>query len=124
MKRLIIILLFFIVGLSCGCAPKKQCLFINSNHQELLSKGYQQKVDNLLVIFDGSSSMWDTYNGSQKFDQSRNIILGMNQAISDLKLKAGLHIIGDTVVTRDILANDSLIYGMADYTPPASSARA
>jgi len=119
LKQLIIILLFFIVGLSCGCAPKKQCLFINSNHQELLSKGYQQKVDNLLVIFDGSSSMWDTYNGSQKFDQSRNIILGMNQAISDLKLKAGLHIIGDTVVTRDILANDSLIYGMADYTPPA-----
>lgn len=40
--------------------------------------------------------MWDTYNGSQKFSQSKNIILGINQAVSSLKLKAGLHIIGDT----------------------------
>lgn len=119
LKRLEFFLLFFLVGVSCGCAPKKQCIFINSNHQELLSQGYQQKVDNLLVIFDGSSSMWDTYNGGQKFAQSKNIVLGMNQAISTLRLKAGLHIIGDTAVTRESLANDSLIYGMTDYSPTA-----
>jgi OOP family OmpA-OmpF porin len=119
LKRLETFLLFFLVGLSCGCAPKKQCLFINPNHQELFNKGYQQKVDNLLIIFDGSSSMWDSYNGNRKFDQAKNGILGMNQAISTLKLNTGLHIIGDTVATRESLTNDSLIYGMTDYSPTA-----
>ncbi len=46
--------------ISCGCTAKHQVLAINSDHQELLSQGYQQKVDNFLVILDGSSSMWDT----------------------------------------------------------------
>ena len=112
-------MLFFLVGLTFGCAPKNQCLFINSNHQDLLNNGYQQKVNNFLVIFDGSSSMWDTYNGIQKFQQSRNIILGINQALNGLKLKAGLHIIGDTPMSKDSLANDSLIYGMTEYNPSA-----
>lgn len=119
MKRLNTFVLFFLVGLSCGCAPKNQCLFINSNHQELLSQGYQQKVDNLLVIFDGSSSMWDTFNGSRKFAQAKGSILGMNRAISDLKLTAGLHIIGNSAAAREAAANDSLIYGMTDYSPTA-----
>lgn len=122
MKRLKTLFLFFLMGLmglTFGCAPKEPVLFTHSNHQELLSQGYRQKVNNVLVIFDGSSSMWDTYNGSRKFLQSKNIILGINQGISGLKLKAGLHIIGNTAATRDALANDSLIYGMTAYTPTA-----
>ena len=118
MKKLALFLLLILAGLNFGCAQKNQCLYINSNYQELLNKGYHQKVNNVLVIFDGSSSMWDTANGSQKFQQAKEIILGMNQGISGLKLKAGLHIIGDTVATRDSLTNDSLIYGMTDYTSP------
>jgi OOP family OmpA-OmpF porin len=119
MNRLKTLLLFLLMALSFGCAQKNQCLYINSNPQGLLNKEYRQKVDNFLVIFDGSSSMWDTYNGSRKFFQSRNIILGINQAVSGLKLKAGLHIIGDTAATKETLANDSLIYGMTDHTPSA-----
>jgi OmpA-OmpF porin, OOP family len=119
MNQLKTILLFLLVTLSFGCAQKDQCLYVNNNHQEFLNKGYRQKVDNFLVIFDGSSSMWDSSNGSRKFSQSKNIILGINQAISNLKLKAGLHIIGDTAATKDIPTNESLIYGMTDYSPAA-----
>jgi len=119
MNQLKTFLLFLFVTLSFGCAQKDQCLYIDNNHHEFLNKGYHQKVDNFLVIFDGSSSMWETSNGSRKFSQSKNIILGINQAVSGLKLKAGLHIIGDSAATKDTLANDSLIYGMTDYTPAA-----
>ncbi len=120
MNQLKTFLLLLLVGITFGCAPKSQVLSIDSSHQEeLLKKGYQQKVDSFLVIFDGSSSMWDTYNGTKKFDQSKNIILGMNQGISGLKLNGGLHIIGDTPATKGTLVNDSLIYGMTDYNSTA-----
>jgi OOP family OmpA-OmpF porin len=114
-------LVIVLVALTFGCAPKNQVLAIDSNHQELLTQGYQQKVDNFLVIFDGSSSMWDTYNGTKKFNQARNILLGMNQGISGLTLSGGLHVIGDTPATRGTLDNDSLIYGMTAYNPAAFS---
>jgi OOP family OmpA-OmpF porin len=119
MKRLTLLFLFFFTGLSFGCAQKNQCLYVNDTHQDLLNKGYRQKVDNLLIILDGSTSMGDSYNGSQKFFQAKNSILGINRSISNLKLKAGLHIIGDTAATKNTLANDSLIYGMTDYNPLA-----
>lgn len=102
--------------LSCGCTAKHQVLAINSDHQELLNKGYQQKVDNFLVILDGSSSMWDTYNGSKKFQQAKNILHGLNQGISSLQLNGGLHVIGNTSATRESSDNDSLIYGMTAYS--------
>lgn len=113
--------LIVLLGITFGCTPKHQVLAIDSNQQELLSKGYQQKVENFLVIFDGSSSMWDTSNGSKKFTEAKNILLGMNQGISGLKLNGGLHVIGDTPATRGTLVNDSLIYGMTDYNPAAFS---
>lgn len=117
MKQLLLLTLLFLAGSGFGCAPKNQCLYVNTNHQDLLTKGYRQKVDNLLIILDGSTSMGDAFLGSQKFFQARNSALGINQSISNLKLKAGLHIIGDTAATRNTLANDSLIYGMTDYNP-------
>ncbi|MFH2123620.1 MAG: OmpA family protein [Pseudomonadota bacterium] len=119
MKLFNIGILLFSLTLTFGCGRKDQCLYVESNHQEWLQQGYQQKVENLLVIFDASSSMWDTYNGTQKFQQSRNIVLGLNQGISSLKLQAGLHIIGESPATHDTLANDGLIYGMTAYNPGA-----
>jgi OOP family OmpA-OmpF porin len=119
MKQLKTFLLILLVGITFGCAPKGQVLSIDSNHQELLNNGYQQKVDNFLVIFDGSSSMWDTNDGDKKFNQAKNILLGMNQGISGMKLNGGLHIIGDTTATKGTLENDSLIYGMTDYDSAA-----
>lgn len=119
MKHFNIFILLFSLTLILGCGQKNQCLYVESNHQEWEKQGYRQKVDNLLLIFDASSSMWDTSNGVQKFQQSRNIALGLNQGISTLKLQAGLHIIGESPATHDTLANDSLIYGMTAYNPGA-----
>ncbi|MBU0945056.1 MAG: OmpA family protein [Proteobacteria bacterium] len=119
MKQLQTFLLILLVGITFGCALKGQVFSVDSNHQELLKNGYQQKVDNFLVIFDGSSSMWDMNDGDTKFNQAKNILLGMNQGIRDLTLNGGLHIIGDTTTTKGTLENDSLIYGMTDYNSAA-----
>jgi OOP family OmpA-OmpF porin len=123
MKQLNILCLFFLLGLTFGCASKESVLYTHNNNQELLGQGYRQKVDNVLFILDASSSMWEMSYGNQKYQQAKNIILGINQSISALNLRAGLHIIGDTAATRDSLSNESLIYGMTEYTP-AQFARA
>lgn len=119
MKQFKSLILLFTIAFTFGCGQKSQCLYVESNHQEWLAQGYKQKVENLLVIFDGSSSMWDNYNGNQKFQQCRTIVSGINQGISTLKLQAGLHVIGDSPATNDSLANDRLIYGMTTYSPGA-----
>ncbi|MFZ5797600.1 MAG: OmpA family protein [Desulfobulbaceae bacterium] len=116
MKRKVnIFWMLLVVGLLVSCAPKIQQSFVSNNLAGLLNSGYQQKVDNFLIIFDGSSSMWEKYNGSKKFYQAKNVVLGINESIDGLKLQGGLHVIGDTQATRGTLVNDSLIYGMTDY---------
>ena len=117
MKRQITILLMLLfVGLVVSCAPKIQQSLVCNNLAGLLNSGYKQKVDNFLIIFDGSSSMWEKYNGTKKFYQARNVILGINQSIDGLKLQGGLHVIGDTKATKGTLVNDSLIYGMTGFS--------
>ena len=63
-----------------GCAPKLQQGFGSNNLAGLLNSGYKQKVDNFLIIFDGSSSMWEKYNGTKKFYQARNVVLFLGDA--------------------------------------------
>ncbi|MHB8808388.1 MAG: OmpA family protein [Desulfobulbaceae bacterium] len=115
-RQLTVLLMLLFVGLVVSCAPKIQQSLVCNTLAGLLNSGYKQKVDNFLIIFDGSSSMWEKYNGTKKFYQARNVILGINQAIDGLKLQGGLHVIGETKATRGTLTNDSLIYGMTDYS--------
>lgn len=118
-KQVSILFMLLFVGLVVSCAPKVQQSFISNNLAGLLNSGYQQKVDNFLIIFDGSSSMWEKYNGTKKFYQAKNVVLGINQSIDGLKLQGGLHVIGETAATRGTLVNDSLIYGMTAYSQAA-----
>ncbi|MHB8790876.1 MAG: OmpA family protein [Desulfobulbaceae bacterium] len=116
-KQISIVCMLLVVALVVSCAPKIKQSFVSNNLAGLLGSGYKQKADNFLIIFDGSSSMWEKYNGTKKFYQGRNVVLGINQSIDGLKLQGGLHVIGDTKATKGTLVNDSLIYGMTDYVP-------
>ena len=119
MKRLGVIFLFVLAGFVVSCAPKVMQSFVSDNLAGLMNQGYQQKVDNFLVIFDGSSSMREcSKDGNRKLDQAKQIALGINQSIDGLNLKGGLHVIGETKATRGTLVNDSLIYGMTQYSAP------
>ena len=118
-KQMTIFLLLLLTGLVVSCAPKIQQRLACNSLAGLLNNGYRQKVDNFLIIFDGSSSMWEKYNGSKKFGQGKNVVLGINQAIDGLKLQGGLHVIGDTPATRGTLTNDKLIYGMTGFSASA-----
>lgn len=117
MKRLGLIILLIFGGLVVSCAPKVLQSFTGDNLAGLLNQGYQQKVDNFLVIFDASSSMREcASDGSRKLAQAKQIILALNQSIDGLQLQGGLHIIGETKATRGTLVNDSLVYGMTKYS--------
>lgn len=76
-----------------------------------------QKVDNFVIVFDASTSMFFNYNGEQKFKSARNIVLGINNEIADLTLQGGVHTIGYT--SPGNLADSQLVYGMTDYSAPA-----
>lgn len=118
MKRIGVICLFVLAGFVVSCAPKVMQSFDSDNLAGLKNQGYQQKVDNFLIILDGSSSMWEcSKDGNKKLDQAKQIALGINQSIDGLNLKGGLHVIGETKATRGSLVNDSLIYGMTQYSP-------
>lgn len=118
-RRGALLLMLLLVGMVVSCAPMIQKSFVSNNLAGLLKNGYQQKVDNFLIIHDGSSSMWEKFNGTKKFYQAKNVVLGINQSIDGLKLQGGLHVIGETKATRGTLNNDSLIYGMTDYSQTA-----
>ncbi|MFA5718018.1 MAG: OmpA family protein [Desulfobulbaceae bacterium] len=115
-KQVAILLVLLSIGLVIGCAPKIHQSLVGDRVAGLLNDGYRQKVDNFLIIFDGSSSMWEKANTTKKFYQGRDVVLGINQAIDGLKLQGGLHVIGDTRATKGTLVNDSLIYGMTGYS--------
>jgi len=117
MKRSGIVFLSVLAVFLVSCAPKMIQSFKSDNLAGLLNQGYQQKVDNFLVIFDGSSSMGEySTDKIKKMEQAKQIALGLNQSIDGLKLQGGLHVIGETNATRGTLVNDSLIYGMAPYS--------
>jgi OmpA-OmpF porin, OOP family len=119
MKRINIVFLLVLSGFAVSCAPKMTQSFVSDNLAGLLNQGYTQKVDNFLVIIDGSSSMREcSSDGCTKMEQAKQVALGINQSIDGLKLQSGLHVIGETRATRGTLNNDNLVFGMTDYSAP------
>lgn len=58
--------------------------------EKIDAQGYAQKVDNLLVVMDASSSMGQLYNGHSKFDLATGVVERLNQTLPELKMNAGL----------------------------------
>jgi len=74
---------------------------------------YQAKVDNFVVILDGSASM-DTYHqGSTRFEEAKDIVYRLNASLPDLDLNAGLRTFGhDPSISGD---NTVGMFGIAAY---------
>lgn len=75
---------------------------------------YAQKVDNFMVIFDASSSMFESYQGKLKINIAKDFIYQMNETIPDLNLNGALRTFGQSeeVSTKKTV----LLYGIARHT--------
>jgi OOP family OmpA-OmpF porin len=82
--------------------------------QKMDAQGYVQKVDNLLVVLDASSSMGHLYNGFRKYDLATGVVERLNQTLPDLDLTAGLRSFGHAAAITK--ATTLLASGMAPYS--------
>ena len=116
MKKYLYGLLVFVMIFSMSaCSSKKIATFSPVDLSGKVKSGeYQKKVDNFLVVFDASSSMFDNYDSIAKFKLAKSVANNMNQTIPDLDLRAGTLLFGPEPYT---MKDDSeLLYGMTKYT--------
>ena len=82
---------------------------------DLSVSGYTRKVDNFVVVLDGSRSMIYNYEGRQKVTHAKDVANRLNKTIpSDLRLTGGLRVFGP--VARIFNISTALFYGMTDYS--------
>lgn len=94
-----------------GCAAQQPMAVFKAHdlNPKLQSGEYVQKVDNFMLILDGSGSMSGTELGTMKEVASR-----MNQTIPDLKLMAGVRRFGFGDYGNTSLT--AMLYGITAYT--------
>jgi len=113
MKKLInlSLLVLMLAALTACATPQSLAPF---SPQKIDAQGYAQKVDNLLVVLDASSSMEQLYNGFRKYDLATGVVERLNQTLPALDLSAGLRSFGHAAsVTK---APTMLTSPMAPYT--------
>jgi len=100
---------------SCATAPPMAPFSPQSLDGKVSSGDYVAKPENFVVVFDGSSSMADTYEGSlntgnSKFAVAKDLVDRMNKTMPALPIQGGLTAfgLGKQPVTT--------LYGMTDYT--------
>lgn len=115
MKRWKILLCLMGLGLLVACGTKQANLpHDGGDLAAKLKEGYVQKVDTALFMLDASSTMFDGYEGVQKFSTAQNLLLRMNSAIAGLKLDSGLSVFGPS--TGPNLQDSNLVYGMKAHS--------
>ncbi len=97
-----------------GCAAKTMDTLPSFEAKQFDSSMYSSKVDNFLIIFDASSSMFDKYNGTKKFHIARAVVDRMNQTIPELGQTAGLRSFGHSPKVSKQATK--LFYGMETYS--------
>lgn len=101
-----------------SCAQKGPSL-APSTAAQIDGDMYASKVDNFLVIFDASSSMYDKYNGTKKFDIAKRIAMDMNITLPEMGQTGGLRTFGHS---PKVSKNPTeLFYGMEKYSSAAFS---
>lgn len=111
MRKWKILLCMLGLGLLAACGTKQANLPNDGGDLAAkLGQGYVQKVDTALFMLDASSTMFDGYEGVQKFSTAQNLLLRMNSAIAGLKLESGLIVFGPS--TGPNLQDSNLVYGM------------
>jgi OOP family OmpA-OmpF porin len=123
MKRscLRVIFFLFIGGFLANCAifrvppqPAPTLFEAPDLNPKLQSGDYKPKVDNLMVIIDGSGSMHGVYKGHNKLDFAKGVVSGLNKTIPDMKLTSGLRMFGRrTPGSRELT---ELLYGMKKHS--------
>lgn len=114
---------FLILILAAGCAatqttsqkaePSFSAVDLNS---KLQSGKFVQKVDNIAVILDASTTMTDSYNGQAKFNLAKTMIDRMNQTIPDLQLTAAMRKFGTRGPNVANVEAAPLAYGSTEYS--------
>jgi OOP family OmpA-OmpF porin len=113
MKKLVNRLLMVLMSAALAACASPQSLAPFSP-QKIDAEGYAQKVDNLLVVLDASSSMGHLYNGFRKYDLASGVVERLNQTLPGLDLTTGLRSFGHAAsITK---APTMLASGMAAYT--------
>lgn len=111
MRKWKVLLCLMGLGLLAACGTKQANLPNDGGDLAAkLRQGYVQKVDTALFMLDASSTMFDGYEGVQKFSTAQNLLLRMNSAIAGLKLESGLIVFGPS--TGPNLQDSNLVYGM------------
>ncbi len=106
-----LIAILFLSGCAATGPVKPMPSFAPTNFN---SSSYTSKVDNFVVLFDGSSSMLACYNGNKKFDIAKTFVTRMNQTLPQLGQNAGFRSFGhDPSVSRN---DTELFYGIKKYS--------
>jgi OOP family OmpA-OmpF porin len=105
--------------LAVGCALQKPVAVKSQDlNPKIAGQQLVPKVENFLVILDGTASMADPYKGTtSKSSFAKGLVSLMNQTIPDIPLNAGLRAFGD--VSCWSFKKTALYYGMTRYTKPA-----
>lgn len=115
MRKWNMLLYLMCAGLLVACGTKQATLPTDDagDLSAKLRQGYVQKVETALLVLDASSTMFDDYDGVQKFRTAQNLVLRMNSAIANLKLESGLHVIGPVMGPNQ--QDSKLVYGLAPH---------
>ena len=115
--------LIFLLTLLCifisGCAVKPPIALTPIDLNPKITSGeYTNKIDNFLLIFDASSSMFDSpfslYGSNEiKFYQAKILAKHLNETIPDISLQAGLRTFGPP--DFPVMEDEELLHGMAPY---------
>ena len=112
---LLVVLGAFLLASCASLHPQKplQPFAAQNLNPRLRSGELMQKKDNFVVVLDSSGSMADKYKGQVKLDLAKEFVNRMNQAIPDIRLKAGLRKLAGKY---DLAASQTdLIYGVTDF---------
>ena len=104
-----------------GCStPQPMTSFTPQDFDAQMRSGkYEPKVDNFIVVFDASSSMNESYEGSvhaghSKFDVAKDLVHRMNVTMPALPIQGGMTAFGlDPNVSKN---PTTVVYGPTGYT--------
>jgi len=117
MKKLTQIMIAVVMGLLATACAHKTILapFTPTDlNAKVTSDNYVQKVDNFLVIFDDTESMYLDRRWQSKLEKAKLIATNMNNTIPTLNLRAGMRVFGPR--NYSLADGSALQYGMTTYS--------
>jgi len=107
--------LMLALSMAVGCAAEKPAMIPAQDLSPKLADGrLSQKVDNFVIIMDGTASMDNPYKEFRKTDYEKNLVSLLNRTIPNMKLNGAIRTFGDISAWTD--RQTALLYGMTQYT--------